>query len=207
MPLPSLVLLVLCCAACGRSWTVLFGGASICAACCMLLCAAASYSPAAAFLPCHRSNVMLSADWRASISDLGVAQVVGCGARPPLGYNEAYAAPEQLLGACCTLAADIYRYAGLQLPCSCLSQRVWTVSHGCTCLPGTLQLSHSAAQECAREQLACVASLSPCSFGVLLVALLTQLPVIQRDGWRLPCAPQECPQVRALEPAPAPPLS
>ncbi|PSC74722.1 serine threonine-kinase [Micractinium conductrix] len=86
------------------------------------------------------ANVMLSADWRASISDLGVAQVVGCGARPPLGYNEAYAAPEQLLGACCTLAADIY------------------------------------------------------SFGVLLVALLTQLPVIQRDGWRLPCAPQECPQ-------------
>ena len=57
--------------------------------------------------------MLLSADWRASISDLGLAQVVGGGARVPVGYNEAYAAPEQLVGVRCTLAADIYRYAGL----------------------------------------------------------------------------------------------
>ncbi|PSC74771.1 serine threonine-kinase [Micractinium conductrix] len=86
------------------------------------------------------ANVLLSADGRASISDLGVAQVAGSSARTAVGYNRAYAAPEQLVGVRCTLAADIY------------------------------------------------------SFGVLLVALLTQLPVVQRGGWRLPSAPQECPQ-------------
>ena len=59
-------------------------------------------------LPCC-SNVLLSADGRASISDLGVAQVAGSSARTAVGYNRAYAAPEQLVGVRCTLAADIYR--------------------------------------------------------------------------------------------------
>ena len=58
------------------------------------------------------SNVLLSADWRASISDLGVAQVVGGGAQVPIGYNRRYGSPEQLLGQSCTLSSDMYRCEG-----------------------------------------------------------------------------------------------
>ncbi|PSC77000.1 kinesin KP1-like isoform B [Micractinium conductrix] len=86
------------------------------------------------------NNVLLSADWRASISDLGVAQVVGGGAQVPIGYNRRYGSPEQLLGQSCTLSSDMY------------------------------------------------------SFGLVLVSLLTQEPLVQRVGWRLPHAPDECPQ-------------
>lgn len=35
-----------------------------------------------------------------------------------------------------------------------------------------------------------------CSFGVLLIALVTQQRVTRRGAWRLPEAPQECPRVR-----------
>ncbi|PSC67189.1 Serine threonine-kinase CTR1 isoform B [Micractinium conductrix] len=53
-------------------------------------------------------NVLLSTDWRASIADLGVSQVVGGDTHKPLGFNRVYAAPEQLMGLHCGLSADIY---------------------------------------------------------------------------------------------------
>lgn len=54
------------------------------------------------------SNVLLSADLRACIGDLGVAQVLGSCCRSAAGFTHVYAAPEQLLGQHCTLAADVY---------------------------------------------------------------------------------------------------
>lgn len=59
--------------------------------------------------PARCSNVLLSTDWRASIADLGVSQVVGGDTHKPLGFNRVYAAPEQLMGLHCGLSADIYR--------------------------------------------------------------------------------------------------
>jgi predicted Ser/Thr protein kinase len=53
-------------------------------------------------------NVLLSQDWRAALSDLGVAQAMESAARTAVGGSNLYAAPEQLLGERCTLAADIY---------------------------------------------------------------------------------------------------
>ncbi|PRW45691.1 serine threonine- kinase receptor R831 [Chlorella sorokiniana] len=54
------------------------------------------------------ANVLLSQDWRAALTDLGVAQVMESTARTAVGGSNLYAAPEQLLGERCTLAADIY---------------------------------------------------------------------------------------------------
>ena len=58
----------------------------------------------------RRSNVLVSAGWRASVSDLGLAQVLAGSARTAVGFTRVYAAPEQLLGQRCTLAADMYRW-------------------------------------------------------------------------------------------------
>lgn len=63
-------------------------------------------------LPCPRSNhlcsnVLLSEDWRAKVSDLGMAQVLAGSARLAVGFSRVYAAPEQLMGQRCTLAADM----------------------------------------------------------------------------------------------------
>lgn len=87
-------------------------------------------------------NVLLSADGRACLSDLGLAQALGAGVRTAAGFSRLYAAPEQLMGQRCGLAADVY------------------------------------------------------SFGLLLVSLLTREVMRERGAWRLPRAPEECPQVR-----------
>ncbi|PRW56560.1 S-adenosyl-L-methionine-dependent methyltransferase domain-containing [Chlorella sorokiniana] len=55
-------------------------------------------------------NVLLSQDWRAALSDFGVAQVLAGSARTAAGGSNLYAAPEQLLGRRCTLAADMYSF-------------------------------------------------------------------------------------------------
>jgi len=52
--------------------------------------------------------VLLTEDWRACVSDLGMAQVLAGSARTAVGYSRVYAAPEQLMGQRCTLAADLY---------------------------------------------------------------------------------------------------
>lgn len=54
------------------------------------------------------SNVLLSKGWRACVSDLGMAQMVGQEPRSAAGFTATHAAPEQLLAQRCTLAADIY---------------------------------------------------------------------------------------------------
>ena len=94
--------------------------------------------------PPRRSNVLISADWRASVSDLGMAQVLAGSARTAVGFSRVYAAPEQLLGQRCTLAADMY------------------------------------------------------SFGVLLAFLTTARHGDRRGEWRMPEAPEDCPEARAL---------
>ena len=93
------------------------------------------------------SNVLLSDDQRACLADLGFAQVLGSAARTAKGGSRLYAAPELLMGARCTLAADVY------------------------------------------------------SFGVLLIELTTQQVVRHRGDWRLPQAPQQCPQVSVYQAA------
>lgn len=55
------------------------------------------------------ANVLLGQDWRAHLSDLGLSQVIANTARTALGFSCTYAAPEQLMGQRCTLAADMYR--------------------------------------------------------------------------------------------------
>lgn len=52
-------------------------------------------------------NILLSHDRRGFIADLGMARVLGSTSRAA-GFTRLYAAPEQLLGSPCTLAADIY---------------------------------------------------------------------------------------------------
>ena len=86
--------------------------------------------------------MLLSGDQRACLADMGFSQALGSAARTAVGGSRLYAAPEQLMGARCTLAADLH------------------------------------------------------SFGVLLIELTTQQVVRHRGDWRLPRAPQECPQVR-----------
>ncbi|KAL4437186.1 hypothetical protein ABPG75_004325 [Micractinium tetrahymenae] len=54
------------------------------------------------------SNVLLSEGWRACVSDLGMAQMVGQGPRSAAGFTATHAAPEQLLAQRCSLAADVY---------------------------------------------------------------------------------------------------
>ncbi|KAL4423507.1 hypothetical protein ABPG77_003640 [Micractinium sp. CCAP 211/92] len=54
------------------------------------------------------SNVLLSEGWRACVSDLGMAQMVGQEARSAAGFTATHAAPEQLLAQRCSLAADVY---------------------------------------------------------------------------------------------------
>lgn len=57
------------------------------------------------------ANVLLGTDWRARLSDLGTAQALGAGsARTAAGGSRLYAAPEQLMGERCTLAADVYSF-------------------------------------------------------------------------------------------------
>ena len=51
--------------------------------------------------------MLLSEDWRAKVSDLGMAQVLAHSARTAVGFSRVYAAPEQLMGQRCTLAADM----------------------------------------------------------------------------------------------------
>jgi hypothetical protein len=62
-------------------------------------------------LPC--SNVLLSDDHRACLADLGFAQVLGSAARTAMGGSRLYAAPEVLMGARCTLAADLFSFGVL----------------------------------------------------------------------------------------------
>lgn len=56
------------------------------------------------------ANVLLSHDGRACLADLGLAQVLAGNAATAAGFSRAYAAPEQLLGQRCTLAADVYSF-------------------------------------------------------------------------------------------------
>lgn len=58
-------------------------------------------------------NVLLSADWRACLADMGLAQLLGTGARTAVGLTRVYAAPEQLMGQRCTLSADMYSFGVL----------------------------------------------------------------------------------------------
>lgn len=52
--------------------------------------------------------MLLTAGGRACLADLGLAQALGtAGARTAIGFSCQYAAPEQLLGRKCTLAADM----------------------------------------------------------------------------------------------------
>ncbi|KAI3427363.1 hypothetical protein D9Q98_010279 [Chlorella vulgaris] len=59
------------------------------------------------------SNVLLSSDGRASLADLGVSQVLLNSARSAAGLSLLYAAPEQVMGLRCTLAADVYSFGVL----------------------------------------------------------------------------------------------
>ncbi|KAL4422558.1 hypothetical protein ABPG75_008755 [Micractinium tetrahymenae] len=59
------------------------------------------------------SNVLLTEDLRACISDLGVARAVGSSAVTAAGCTFTHAAPEQLLGERCGLAADMYSFGVL----------------------------------------------------------------------------------------------
>ncbi|KAL4431227.1 hypothetical protein ABPG75_006483 [Micractinium tetrahymenae] len=58
------------------------------------------------------ANVLLSQDHRGFIADLGMARVLGSSSRAA-GCTRLYAAPEQLLGSPCTLAADVYAFGVL----------------------------------------------------------------------------------------------
>lgn len=54
--------------------------------------------------------MLLAADGRACLSDLGLAQALGAGIRTAAGFSRLYAAPEQLMGQRCGLAADVYSF-------------------------------------------------------------------------------------------------
>jgi len=56
---------------------------------------------------------MLTNNLRACIGDLGIAQSLGTRARTAVGFDCSHAAPEQLLGQRCTLAADMYSFGVL----------------------------------------------------------------------------------------------
>ncbi|KAL4440185.1 hypothetical protein ABPG75_003186 [Micractinium tetrahymenae] len=68
------------------------------------------------------ANVLLSGDGRACVSDLGLAQVL-VGPATAVGCSRIYAAPEQLLGQRCTLAADMYSFGILLI--ELLTQKHW----------------------------------------------------------------------------------
>ena len=66
------------------------------------------HGPPAPFAsPC--SNVLLTADLRACISDLGASQLAASMGRSVIGLTLCYAAPEQLLGRC-TVASDMFSF-------------------------------------------------------------------------------------------------
>ena len=74
-----------------------------------LLTARPCAAPPPALVTPQSANVLLTRDWRARLSDLGVAQALGAAsARTAAGGSRLYASPEQLLGKRCTLAADVY---------------------------------------------------------------------------------------------------
>ncbi|PSC75913.1 5 -nucleotidase isoform B [Micractinium conductrix] len=58
------------------------------------------------------SNVLLTADLRACISDLGASQLAASMGRSVIGLTLCYAAPEQLLGRC-TVASDMFSFGVL----------------------------------------------------------------------------------------------
>jgi serine/threonine protein kinase len=62
-------------------------------------------------MPC--SNVLLDEDLGAHISDLGLARFVGSGTLSAHAFSLTHAAPEQVLGQRCTLAADVYSFGVL----------------------------------------------------------------------------------------------
>jgi len=57
--------------------------------------------------------VLLSADLRAGLADLGMAKIVGSQAISAAGMTSTHAAPEQLMGQRCTTAADMYSFGVL----------------------------------------------------------------------------------------------
>lgn len=70
---------------------------------CWLPCALVSLLPP----PQKPANVLLDAEGRACLADLGLALALGTGAATAVGFSRQHAAPEMLLGQRCTLAADM----------------------------------------------------------------------------------------------------
>jgi len=64
-------------------------------------------------LACPCSNVLLTESLRACICDLGACRVLGSQPRSVAGFTCTHAAPEQLMGLRCTLAADMYSFGVL----------------------------------------------------------------------------------------------
>jgi serine/threonine protein kinase len=78
------------------------------------------------------SNVMLTGELRAKLTDLGVAQQLGSRSRQAVGGTTQYAAPEQLLGLPCTTKADVYSL-GVLLAVLCTGRSL--AARGQLCLP------------------------------------------------------------------------
>ncbi|EFN58982.1 hypothetical protein CHLNCDRAFT_137604 [Chlorella variabilis] len=70
-------------------------------------------------------NVLLDSDLRACLGDMSMARMVGSKARSAAGFCCTHAAPEQLMGYRCTLAADMYGFGILlvELTTQCVVDR------------------------------------------------------------------------------------
>lgn len=65
--------------------------------------------------PLQAGNVLLSDDLRAALGDLGVARAVAASRGSVAGFCCTHAAPEQIMGLRCGVAADMYRWVGGRL--------------------------------------------------------------------------------------------
>jgi hypothetical protein len=144
------------------------------------VCKAAAGTANRLFEPLYPSysNVLLEEDLRACLGDLGVAQFVG-------------SATHSLVGFCTTHEGTL-----LALPPVCRPQQhdmyqfVWA-----GCLSRCAQCPAAAPEQLLGES--CTTASDLYSFGILLIELTTQVWVERRGSWRMPTAPQDCPQVMA----------
>ena len=111
---------------------------------------------------------------RACLGDLGVAQFVSSATRSLVGF--------------CTT------HAGSCWPCcpfTLLQLHAWPPG----CLSRCAQSPAAAPEQLMGDQ--CTAASDLYAFGILLIELTTQVLVERRGSWRMPTAPQDCPQVMA----------
>ena len=169
------------------------------------------------------SNVLLSSDCRAFVADLGAARVLSTSLHGLTGFSVVYAGAPGVAAATAPAAAAVPAAAStaaagaapVDCCCCCCAVVLLRATHpsldaltGGALMPPavrllkihsvhfiSLPLSFLAAPEQLMGQ-RCSLAADLYSFGIQLIELITQEQSGGRGEWRLPRAPEECPQVR-----------